>query len=243
MLTRRKSSQSEPDGARPATHGSTAHGAPASGAPAQDGAGAAPARGSRLRLRRAGRPAPAAPAVAVVETPRPDRSQGKSGPTPRRRDQEAARRRPLVPEDRKEAKKAQRDAAAAERMRQRVALETGDDRHLPARDKGPQRRWVRDLVDARTSVGEWLMPIVFLYVLLMFVPGAQFQLILMISLYVLVALVIVDSVLLSRRIKKGLTARFGAPESGTGLYGVMRALQFRRLRLPKPQVKRGQYPA
>ncbi|WRQ44745.1 DUF3043 domain-containing protein [Micrococcus sp. HOU01] len=43
--------------------------------------------------------------------------------------------------------------------------------------------------------------------------------------------------------KKGLTERFGTPEPGTGFYGIMRALQFRRLRLPKPQVKRGEYPA
>lgn len=172
-----------------------------------------------------------------------DRAQGKSTPTPRRRDQEAARRRPLVPADRQAAKKAQRDTARQERMRQRVALETGDERGLPARDRGPQKRWVRDLVDARTGVGEWLMPIVFLYLLLMLVPGQQFQIILMLSLYAVVALVIVDSVILSRQVKRGLTARFGTPEPGTRMYGVMRGLQFRRLRLPKPQVKRGQHPA
>lgn len=179
---------------------------------------------------------------AAQEAPR-DRAQGKQGPTPRRRDQEAARRRTLVPEDRKAARKAARAAAAQDRMRQRVALETGDERGLPVRDKGPQKRWVRDYVDARTGVGEWLMPVVFAYVLLMFLPGREIQLILMVSLYVLVALVVLESVIVARRIKKGLTERFGEPESGTGFYGVMRALQFRRLRLPKPQVRRGEFPA
>ena len=87
------------------------------------------------------------------------------------------------------------------------------------------------------------MPVVFAYVLLMFIPGREAQLILMISLYALVALVLIESFLVSRHIKKGLTERFGTPESGTGFYGIMRALQFRRLRLPKPQVKRGEYPA
>lgn len=180
--------------------------------------------------------------AADPEAPR-DRAQGKQGPTPRRRDQEAARRRTMVPEDRKAARKAAREAAAQDRMRQRVALETGDERGLPLRDRGPQKRWVRDYVDARTGIGEWLMPVVFASVLLMFLPGREVQLFLMISLYALVALVVIESLIVARRIKKGLTERFGEPESGTGFYGVMRALQFRRLRLPKPQVKRGQFPA
>ena len=179
---------------------------------------------------------------AVQEAPR-HRSRGKQGPTPRRKEQEAARRRTLVPEDRKAARKAARAAAAQERMRQRVALETGDERGLPVRDRGPQKRWVRDYVDARTGLGEWLMPVVFAYVILMFVPGREVQLVLMISLYVLVGLVVLESVIVSRRIKRGLTERFGEQESGTGFYGVMRALQFRRLRLPKPQVRRGEFPA
>ncbi|MDO4238658.1 DUF3043 domain-containing protein [Micrococcus sp.] len=227
MLKRWKKTETE---ALPATHGSTV-------LPA-----AAPETGSRR-----GPAAPADRPVGRTTEQRPqerrDRSQGKNAPTPRRKDQEAARRRTLVPEDRKAARRAEREAAAQERMRQRHALETGDERNLPARDRGPQKRWVRDYVDARTGLGEWLMPVVLLYVVAMFIPGAQFQLVLMISLYVIVALVIAESFLVSRRIKKGLTAAFGAPEPGTGFYGVMRALQFRRLRLPKPQVKRGQFPA
>jgi len=40
-----------------------------------------------------------------------------------------------------------------------------------------------------------------------------------------------------------LTEKFGEVERGTVWYGSMRSLQFRRLRLPKPLVKRGEYPA
>ncbi|WP_217565482.1 DUF3043 domain-containing protein, partial [Micrococcus sp. GbtcB5] len=59
----------------------------------------------------------AAPAEGAVSGAAPRaRSQGKKGPTPRRRDQEAARRRTLVPEDRKAARKAERQAMAQERM-------------------------------------------------------------------------------------------------------------------------------
>ncbi|WP_295017769.1 DUF3043 domain-containing protein [uncultured Micrococcus sp.] len=221
MLKRWKKTETD---APPATHGSTA-------------LPAAPDATTRPASRE-----PAARPSGRAETRR-DRSQGKNAPTPRRKDQEAARRRTLVPEDRKAARRAEREAAAQERMRQRHALETGDERNLPARDRGPQKRFVRDYVDARTGIGEWLMPVVLLYVVAMFIPGAQVQLVLMISLYVLVALVIAESFYLSRQIRKRLTGKFGAAEPGTGFYGVMRALQFRRLRLPKPQVKRGQFPA
>ena len=66
-------------------------------APSTHGSSAAPAEGA-----------------AVAEAGPRDRSQGKKGPTPRRRDQEAARRRTLVPEDRKAARKAERQAMAQE---------------------------------------------------------------------------------------------------------------------------------
>lgn len=186
----------------------------------------------------------AASETAADEAPaRRDRSKPKGVPTPRRKDQEAARRRPLVPEDRKAAKKADREAMAAERAKMRQALETGDERHMPVRDRGPQKRFVRDYVDARWSIGEFLLPVVFLYILLMFIPGREFQLVLMYSLYALVALVIIDSIILGSKIRKALEAKFGVAEPGTKMYAIMRALQFRRLRLPKPQVKRGQHPA
>ena len=36
--------------------------------------------------------------------------------------------------------------------------------------------------------------------------------------------------------------KFGAQAVGTGRYGAMRSLQIRRFRLPRPTVKRGEYP-
>jgi hypothetical protein len=48
-----------------------------------------------------------------------------------------------------------------------------------------------------------------------------------------------------RRIKGRLTAKFGADRipSGATMYAVMRAFQLRPTRMPKPQVKRGDYPS
>lgn len=169
-------------------------------------------------------------------------SGAKGAPTPKRRDQVAARQRPLVPNDRKVARTAAREAQASERAKVRMALETGDERNMPLRDRGPQRRFVRDWVDARTGLAEWLMLVVLVYVFLAFLPSAQMQLVLTFSLWGLVLLVVLEAVLLRRSLRKKLEQKFGEVERGVPWYGVMRSLQLRRLRLPKPQVKRGQFP-
>ena len=148
--------------------------------------------------------------------------------------------------NRKEGIRAQRAADKATRDREYQAMLTGDERHLPARDKGPVRRWIRDYVDARRSPGEYLLPISVVLMLATFLmtgnPAVWFAVVSLI--YVVILLTMVDIVLLARRLKKLLTAKFGAQKvvRGTVMYGVMRAFQMRRMRLPKPQVQRGQYP-
>lgn len=73
-------------------------------------------------------------------------------------------------------------------------------------------------------------------------PTADTQLYVFGGFWVMVVAVAIDSVFLSRRLKRRLTAKFGAPEPGVVWYGTMRSLQFRKLRLPKPLVKRGETP-
>lgn len=189
--------------------------------------------------------AEAVESAPVIETPEQTaaRHQAKKGPTPTRAEREAARRRPLVPEDRKAARKAARDAEMVERQKMRMAMETGDERNMPLRDRGPQKRFARDWVDARTGVGEWLMVIVLVYVFLAFLPQSDLAIWLTFSLWAIVLLVVLEGVLISFQLKRLLAAKFGEVERGVRWYGVMRAMQLRRLRLPKPQTKRGQYPA
>ena len=66
-------------------------------------------------------------------------STGKGRPTRSRKEAEEARRRPLVPTDRKLAKKQSKEKRAEAYARQQEALETGDERYLPVRDKGRPR--------------------------------------------------------------------------------------------------------
>ena len=63
-------------------------------------------------------------------------------------------------------------------------------------------------------------------------------------LYGMILVVAVDSFLLRRRVQNLTSQRFGVTAAtGTGTYALMRALQIRRSRLPRPQVKRGETPA
>ncbi|MGO4385333.1 DUF3043 domain-containing protein [Specibacter sp. RAF43] len=183
-----------------------------------------------------------APAESVDRSRDPQSAKGT--PTPSRRAQEEARKRPLVPNDRAAAKVAARDARREEQSRMRRALDTGEERFLPARDKGPQKRYARDYVDARFSLGEYVMFVALAIVVLTVVipPTSDSQILIFGLFWVMVAGVAVDAWFMSRKLKRKLIAKFGAVNPGVIWYGTMRSLQFRRLRLPKPMVKRGEYP-
>ena len=194
-------------------------------------------------------PAGSTGATPVRDAPagaHPVKPGGKGRPTPSRSQAQARNRRPLVPADRKAARRAARESMREERARMQQALLTGDERHLPLRDKGPQRRLARDVVDARRNVGEHFLLIALLALVLSFVaPAIGSRSLLLAStvlIYLTLAAVVVDSVLLSRRVKRAAVARFGEAERGLGGYAVSRALQVRRLRRPVPGIGRGEPP-
>lgn len=185
-----------------------------------------------------------APVVETAEETEERLRQGKGAPTPTRRQQEAARKRPLVPEDRKEAARQARAKTAEAREKARLGMAAGDDRYLTARDRGPQRRYVRDYVDARFSIGEYLIPVMLLVIVLSFLPG-YFQVYGLLALWAFFAIAVIDCFVLGMLVRKRLREKFGESkvERGVRWYAAMRALQLRVMRLPKPQVKRGQYPS
>jgi len=180
----------------------------------------------------------------VITAPVVDKVGGKNRPTPKRSAQVARNQRPLVPDDRRAAHKANRDAMRAERLKARQAMMTGDERFLPPRDKGPVKRFVRDFVDARWNAGEFFLVVAMVVVLLTFVMDPTAQLIATAMLWLTVILSVADGFVLSRRLKRRLNEKFGEENvpAGTVRYGILRAFQIRRTRLPKPMVKRGEYP-
>ncbi|MFJ7749401.1 DUF3043 domain-containing protein [Arthrobacter sp. NPDC097144] len=182
-------------------------------------------------------------AAAAAQASSARTAAGKGTPTPKRRDQVAARQRPLVPTDRKAAKNASREALREERLRTRAALDTGDERYLPLRDKGPRRRFIRDVVDSRWNIGEFVMIAALVFVLVSFIQDLTVQSIVMLAFWVLILAVVVDSFILRAIIRRRLNEKFDGPNPGDVWYGVSRSIQLRRFRLPKAQVKRGQKPA
>lgn len=182
---------------------------------------------------------------AVDEASTPAREGAKNRPTPKRRDQEAARRQPLVVADRKEAKQIERQKRREQLARTRKALETGDEAGLPPRDKGPVKRYIRDYVDARRNLGEFLLPIMLIVLALSLVRQQTIFTISVALTYASVLAVVVDSTLMWRGLKKKIVAKFGAGAvpRGAVAYAVMRVFQLRRQRMPRPQVARGQYPS
>ncbi|MFF9562166.1 DUF3043 domain-containing protein [Leifsonia sp. NPDC014704] len=184
----------------------------------------------------------------VAETPEETAArlkQGKGAPTPSRRQQEAARKRPLVPTDRKEAARVARQKQAEAREKARIGMAAGDDRYLTARDRGPQRRYVRDYVDARFSIGEFLIPVMLIVIILTFLPWPEMQVYGLFALWGFFLIAVIDCFVLGFLVRKRIAAKFGATKVERGLrwYAAMRALQLRVMRLPKPQVKRGQFPS
>ena len=181
---------------------------------------------------------------------------GKKGrPTPKRKDAEAARIHPLVPKDRKEAKRAARAARNARFDAEQRALVTGEERYLPARDKGAARRFVRDYVDARHSFSEWILAVMMVSIILIMLLSMlgnkiplQYQAYLLygssILMYGSFIITAVESFLVWRKVKRTFAQAHPRDDipSGTGYYTFSRMIMPRRWRSPRHQVDRGQFP-
>lgn len=172
---------------------------------------------------------------------------GKGRPTPSRKEAEAARKQSFKkPRNRKEASAIRRDKMRTERAKVQQAMQTGDDRYLPAADKGPVRRFARDYVDARYSVMEFALPILLVVSLVGVVFSPQFRWLAgMVNLLFLfmILLIAADWFLLTSGLRKRIGIKFGKDSTkGIGFYAVRRTMQMRRWRLPKPMVKRGERP-
>ena len=84
----------------------------------------------------------------------------KGRPTPKR-SEATQKRQTLAPIKGKENKKRAREEAKAARIAARAAYMRGDESALPLRDRGPVKRYVRDFIDSRRSIGEYFLPIIF----------------------------------------------------------------------------------
>lgn len=143
----------------------------------------------------------------------------------------------------KEQKQELREVRRTRRREVSEGMRRGDPEYLPARDQGPERAIARDVVDSRRTVGTWFFAGALLVLLgSSSAMPAQVQVISTMAWTVLALAVIIDGVLLCRRVKKLVRARH--PDStprmaSLYLYTVMRSLTFRRMRVPLPRLKFG----
>jgi len=196
------------------------------------------------------KPEEPAASVAVSE---PESDSALKGVTPSKRDLGqktpkrvvAGRRVPDPPAtNRREAAKRLRDKQRQERVEAREGMAAGDERFLLARDKGPVRKLVRDIVDSRRTIGTFFFGTTFLVMLVGFNrnlnPSIYFAANALFG--VMAVATAIDSFLISRTIKRLVKERFPASTEKLGrlyFYAIMRAISFRFIRNPKPQVKVG----
>ena len=152
----------------------------------------------------------------------PSTHRKKEGPTPSRKEAEAARKARVNPTLSKKERR-RRESEAERRDRMEVA---------GRRDSDPGRTLMRDVVDSKFRLGEIVMP--FLGQNAALANGV------MILFYLIVLAVFVDLIMMWRQFTKLLAERLpGQSRSGLFFYGMNRTLQIRRWRIPAPRVKRG----
>ncbi len=111
---------------------------------------------------------------------------------------------------------------------------------MPPRDRGPVKALARDYVDSKRRISEYYMYGLLVLLVLLFIRAPIVQT--SVPLLVLGAVLIMglEGIFIGRRVK-GLAAQRLPGEStrGIALYSAMRALQIRKLRVPKPRIKPG----
>jgi Protein of unknown function (DUF3043) len=165
---------------------------------------------------------------------------GKGRPTPKRSEAERRRRPYTAPKDRKEAARVSRDRQRTDRARRMDAVRRGEEWALPARDRGPVKALARDYVDSKRRISEYYMYGLLVLLVLLFIRAPIVQTIVPLLVLAAVLIMAVEGIFIGRRVKRIAAERLpGQSTRGLALYSAMRALQIRRLRVPKPRVKPG----
>ena len=197
----------------------------------------------RLLRRRSETPAEVDPAQPVAADAAA-RQAGKGRPTPRRREAQKRRTGPVAPppKTRREAVRRAREQGNDRRADAREGLRAGDERYLSARDRGPERRMVRDIVDSRRNAGVLFLLSAVVYFAGLLIPSVQIKAAITALWLTVLILLVVDSAVIGLRIRKLMRQRFPDSREPLGrliFYGATRATMIRRWRMPKPAVEVG----
>jgi len=123
------------------------------------------------------------------------------------------------------------------------AVRRGEEWALPARDRGPVKALARDYVDSKRRISEYYMYGLLGLLVLLLPPFSHVRITqALVPLLVLAAVLVmaIEGIFIGRKVKRIAAERLpGQSTRGLALYSAMRALQIRRLRMPKPRVKPG----
>lgn len=139
------------------------------------------------------------------------------------------------------------DAKAERKQRQQAAqkaMDAGEERYLLARDKGPERALVRDIVDSGRQLNNYVMPFALTLLVLLMLTNAYPRIsttVSTISMFVML-IFFTEAVFLGRKAYRIVKEKF--PDTtekrfAIGFYAFGRSSQIRRWRTPKPRVKVG----
>lgn len=180
-------------------------------------------------------------------TPKRDQARrsakkGPVAPAPMTAAEARARRKTLAgPKLSREERKADKAASRARLTDRRERMMSGEEAYLLPRDRGPIRRYVRDVVDSRRNLLGLFMPSTLFLMFAMFTTP-QLQLYVSPAMLALMLVMGIDGVVLGRKVSRLVDAKFPKNTESRwklGLYAASRASQMRRLRTPRPQVQRG----
>ena len=166
--------------------------------------------------------------------------EGKGRATPTRKEREAANLKPLVGVRTKESRAQDRIRQREDRLKSRAAMMAGDERYLLGRDRGPQRKIAREIIDGRYTLIEGLMPLMVLFLVVTSVTSAAVNNIITLVMIIALFVVSVEVTVMHRMILGLIKERLAGAKAqkGTWFYIFTRGMQPRPLRIPKPAPRR-----
>jgi len=150
----------------------------------------------------------------------------------------------MTKEEYKAYKKKEREQRNARNKEIQDKMDAGEEKYLLERDRGPERRFLRNWVDSRHMLSAWLMPVMLVLLVFMFIGTRQPMIANTASIVGMVIMLVflAEGIYQGRRAARAVREHF--PDTNLkgwslGFYAWTRASQPRRLRTPKPQVEAG----
>lgn len=184
----------------------------------------------------------------------------KGRPTPKRRDAQPKKEvyrgtPPMTKAEARQRKKAlapqtKEEKRAATQARRQAAREhqarylAGEEDYLPAKDKGPVRRFARNAIDKKLSISNYFIPIAFVCYFLMLVThnNREASLYITLTTITVVVILLLDAIIQAFIVVRQAKKQFPREKFGSGSLGVYafsRCISLPRLRKPvSPYVKR-----